>query len=74
MTSARLDEEFRRLVDDYRATCLWFLRRDFYPESDAERERVLTWIARHGDLPALGRVAELRIWLSRPSSATSAAS
>jgi hypothetical protein len=61
-------------VDDYRAQCLWFLREDFYPETPEERERVLTVIARHGDLPALRRVAEVRAWLSQRSSATSAGS
>jgi len=26
----------RRLVDDYRDQCLWFLRRDFYPDGVVE--------------------------------------
>ncbi len=64
----------QELVDDYRARCLWFLREDYYPETAAERERVLSLIAEHGDLEAFRRVAEIRAWYSRPSSGTSASS
>ncbi len=67
------EDPVRGLVDDYRVRCLWFLRDDYYPASAAECERVLRWIERHGDLPAFRRVAEVRTWLSRRSSATSAA-
>ena len=68
------DEPVRRLVDDYRVQCLWFLQADYYPATAAERERVLRLIERHGDVTALRRVAEVRTWLSRRSSGTSAAS
>jgi hypothetical protein len=68
------DTELRRLVDDYRARCLWFLREDYYPATPEERTRVLSLIERHGDHAALRRVAEVRRWLSHPSSATSAGS
>ena len=64
--------ELRRLVDDYRASCLWFLRQDYYPETLAEQERVLSLIARHGDVQAFRRVAEVRRWLLHRSSETSA--
>jgi len=30
-----------QLVDAYRARCLWFLRPDYYPATDAERVLVL---------------------------------
>jgi hypothetical protein len=63
-----------RLVDEYRARCLWFLRSDYYPTSDVERLRVLRYIERHGDREAFRRAAEVRQWLSRTSSAPSAAS
>lgn len=53
------DDPVRRLVDDYRTRCLWFLRRDYYPQTDAARERVLRLIARHGDLDAFRRVADV---------------
>ena len=68
------EAEFRRLVDDYRARCLWFLREDYYPETLTECERVLSLIAQHGDQQAFRRVAEVRRWLSRRSSETSAGS
>jgi hypothetical protein len=69
-----IDRSLRRLVDDYRARCLWFLREDYYPSTPAERDRVLRLIVDHGDLQALRRVAEVRRWLSQRSSETSATS
>jgi hypothetical protein len=74
MSSPIVVDAIRVLVDEYRATCLWFLREDYYPTSASECEAVLRYIERYGDLRALGRVADIRQWLSRPSNATSAAS
>jgi hypothetical protein len=66
-------EALRTLVDDYRDRCLWYLRRDYYPATLDETVRVLEAIARHGGVDAFRRAAEIRSWLSRTSSATSAA-
>jgi hypothetical protein len=66
-----LADEIDQLVDEYRLSCLWYLRADYYPRSDPERLRVLDAIARYGDLPAFRRAGRLRQWLSRPSSAPS---
>jgi hypothetical protein len=74
VASTFVEAELRRLVDDYRARCLWFLRQDYYPEGPQEREQVLEQIARHGDQEAFRRVAEVRRWLSRDISGTSAGS
>jgi len=63
-----------RLIDEYRHRCLWFLREDYYPRTDDERIRVLEHIERHGDVVAYRRASEIRRWLSRTSSARSAAS
>jgi hypothetical protein len=67
-------EAVNRLVDEYRDRCLWFLRPDYYPETDAERLQALEHIERHGDREAFRRAAEIRRWLSRISSGRSAAS
>ena len=67
-------EAIDRLVDEYRHRCLWFLREDYYPITDDDRIRVLDSIARHGDVTAYRRASEIRQWLSRRSSARSAAS
>ena len=72
MEALASEDSIRRLVDDYRTRCLWFLREDYYPTTVAECERVLRLIEQHGDLRALRRVADLRTWLSRRSSETSA--
>jgi hypothetical protein len=74
MDSEAAAAALHKLVDDYRARCLWFLREYYYPQTSAERERVLSAIAEHGDLDAFRRMAELRAWYSRPSSGTSAGS
>jgi hypothetical protein len=63
-----------RLVDEYRLRCLWFLRPDYYPSTDAERIQVLLYIERHGDRDAYRRAREMRRWLSPTSSARSAVS
>jgi hypothetical protein len=63
-----------RLVDEYRLRCLWFLRPDYYPTTDAERLKVLLYIERHGDRDAYRRAREMRRWLSPTSSAPSAGS
>ena len=66
--------ELRRLVDDYRSRCLWFLREDYYPATRDEILSVLRHIERHGDREAFRRAAAFRRWLSPRSSATSAGS
>jgi hypothetical protein len=58
----------RSLADEYRRTCLWFLREDYYPQTVAEALRILDQIERYGDLAAFRKAAELRQWLSRISS------
>jgi hypothetical protein len=68
------DEALRALIDDCRDRCLWFLRRDYYPHSIEESLRVLDAIQHHGDRAAFRRAAEIRQWLSPPSSVTSAGS
>ena len=72
--ASAIAEVVNRLVDEYRLRCLWFLRSDDYPATDAQRFQVLADIQRHGDHEAFHREAEVRQWLSRTSSAPSAAS
>jgi hypothetical protein len=62
------------LVDEVRAEALWFLRRDYYPQTDLERLRVLDDIQKHANADAFRRAGKLKGWLSRRSSATSAGS
>ena len=66
--------EPRRLVDEYRSRCLWFLREDYYPATRDEILTVLRQIERHGDHEGFKRAAALRRWLSPRSNATSAGS
>jgi hypothetical protein len=74
----RLDEPslaaLRALADEYRSSCLWFLRADYYPSTAEEWLRLLDQIERHGDREAFRKAATARQWLSRISSAESVVS
>jgi hypothetical protein len=65
-------EAVDRLVDEYRARCLWFLRPDYYPETTEQRLRVLEYVQRHGDLAAFKKASKLRRCLLQHSSGRSA--
>jgi hypothetical protein len=73
-SSPDVAQAVNRLVDEYRTRCLWFMKLDYSPGSDTERLRVLSYLERQGDRAAFQRAAEIRRWLSRPSSAKSAVS
>jgi hypothetical protein len=68
----RADQALRALVDAYRDRCLWYLRRDYYPETVDEALRIVAAIERHGSCEAFRRAAGVRAWLLPPSSGTSA--
>jgi len=70
---AALPDKLAALVDEYRATCLWFLRPDYYPRTAPEAIKVLEAIEKHGDVDAFRRAGELRRWLSARSNDPSAA-
>lgn len=69
-----IEDAVNALVDEYRDRALWFLRENFYPETDEERLRTLDYIARRADMATFRRVAELRQCLLRSSSEKSAGS
>jgi hypothetical protein len=71
---SELQQNVRRLVDEYRGRCLWFLKNDYYPESPEQIRRTLGYIEKHGDLRAFQEAARLRKWLSQSFSEPSAAS
>lgn len=70
----RIADAVRRLVDEYRDRCLWFLRANYYPEGRDEILRTLDYVERYGDRDGYRRAAEIRQWLSRSSNEPSAAS
>jgi hypothetical protein len=63
--------EIDALVEHTRERCLWFLRPDYLPTSDAERLRVLISIQQHGTRDDWVAAERLRRWLSQRSSANS---
>jgi hypothetical protein len=63
--------EIEALVEEHRATCLWFLDVSFRPDTPSKAMRALDSIARHGGRQAFIRASELKQWLSRTSSETS---
>lgn len=71
---AELHRRIDALVERARARCLWYLREDYYPRGDAERLAVLELLQRSGDQRTFQEAGELKRWLSRDSSETSAGS
>ena len=65
--------EIHALMDAHRRRCLWFLREDYYPATEAEARRVLDYIQQRGDRDAFRKAGQLKLWLSRSSNARSAA-
>ena len=68
-----VEQAVNELIDEYRDRCLWFLRPDYYPETNQDRLRTLGYIERYGDVAAFRRAGALRKWLSPSSSEPSAA-
>ena len=62
MTAMNADE-FRRFVERNRAQCLWYLRADYYPDTQADHLAVLRMIEQHGDRRAFQEAARFRQWL-----------
>lgn len=60
-------EIIQRLVEDYRAQCLWFLRSDYVPTTTDEILYVLSLIQRLRDCAAYQRAEEIKSWLSQRS-------
>jgi hypothetical protein len=73
MDRESIRQSVNQLIDEYRDQCLWFLREGYYPSTRDEQDRILAMIQRYGDVAAWRRASELRSWLSRRSSETSAA-
>ena len=72
--SRRIADALRGLIDEYRDRCLWFLRASYYPTEREEILRTLRYVERYGDREGYRKAAEIRQWLSRSSSESSAAS
>ena len=69
--NAELTTEIRKLTENYRDRCLWFLRHDFVPRTPEEILHVLDLIERYGDREGFERVQRLREWLQLPTNAES---
>lgn len=68
----QVNGELRRLVDQCRDRCLWFIRKDFYPQTRSEALRAIDRIQRHGNLEEFKRAGKLNQWLPQTSSGESA--
>jgi hypothetical protein len=73
-TPRNLEREVDALVDECRVECLWYLRPDYYPRTDPERQQVLEAIQERGSRDVFRRAGTLKAWLSQHSSAGSASS
>jgi len=59
-----------RLVEEKRASCLWFVRKGRTPATDCERLALLRSLEARADRETYIRARELRDWLSQLSSGT----
>ena len=59
--------EYRSVVEDYRATCLWSMGDALHPRNRAQLEQVLSAVEKNGDLAGYRRAGEIRKWLSPDS-------
>jgi hypothetical protein len=71
---ADLVRAIEALVEECRVECLWYLRPDFQPSTDVERDQILDAIQLHSSRDVFRRAGNLKAWLSRLSSAESASS
>jgi hypothetical protein len=67
-TSRKINE----FIDSYRIQCLWYLSKDYYPETNDDRIRLLKQIESHGDRKAFQQAKEFEKWLSQNSKEQSA--
>jgi hypothetical protein len=58
-------QEINDLVEEYRDTCLWYLKAGFFPTTPEEALRALNLIERYGDRSAYERAERLKEWLSQ---------
>ena len=63
MKVAEIERELHVLTEQYRSTCLWFLREDFVPHTASEAKIVLHAIKRYGDAEGYKRSRRLEKWL-----------
>jgi hypothetical protein len=59
--------EYRSVVEDCRATCLWSMGDALHPRSERQLAQVLEAVEKNGDLAAYRRAGEIRKWLSPDS-------
>ncbi|MBR0197606.1 MAG: hypothetical protein IJQ34_05695 [Kiritimatiellae bacterium] len=55
-------DEFRSLVEDYRDTCLWFMKDAFHPKDARQLECILSSIESYGDMAAYKKAGRIRQW------------
>jgi hypothetical protein len=58
-------KQLAALIACYRSRCLWFLAKDFVPETPEQAVRVLEYIERYGDREGFAQARRLKQWLSR---------
>jgi len=63
--SRQVFDDACRLIEEKRATCLWFLAKDYRPADAAGIARCMRYIERYGDCESYKRARGIREWLSR---------
>ena len=66
-TYADFQIELKKLIDEYRNQCLWFLDEHFYPTEKSRQLRTLAYIEHYGDRRAFQKARQLKEWLLQNS-------
>lgn len=71
-SNVALAQQIDQLIEAHRTECLWFIRRDYLPDTTAERLRMLKYLEMHGDRDTFVEARRLRDCLLQISNVTSA--
>jgi hypothetical protein len=63
MNKSDISKELHLLTEQYRNTCLWFLRDDFFPKTNKEALLVVNAVKRYGDGDGYKRARKIEAWL-----------
>lgn len=69
-TLEQVNAEINRLVEEHRAHCFWFFRRNYLPNTLADRLEALDYLERRSDRALFVRVRKLRQCLLQLSKET----
>jgi len=53
------ETDINRFIDEQRPECLWFVRKDYYPDTKKQKIYILRQIQKNGNLDAFKKAGEI---------------